>query len=72
LKAEINAKYEESDLQLFCNYILGKQTGLAFEKEWTYALKTYLNHEDHHLDLQIKGQSMIPKIGVTPTFINFP
>lgn len=30
LKAAILAKYEESDLQLFCNYILGKHAQVNF------------------------------------------
>jgi hypothetical protein len=57
---------------LFCNYILGKQTGQSFEKDWTYSLKALLNHEDHHLNLQIKGISLVPKLALTPTFLAFP
>jgi hypothetical protein len=71
LEASIYAKYEEADLQLFCNYILGKNGPAVFEKDWSYSLRTYLNHEDQHLDLQIKGMSLIPKLGITPTYLNF-
>ncbi len=71
MNASVNAKYEESDLQLFCNYILGKNTASSFEKEWIYTLRTFLNHEEQHLDLQIKGVSIIPKLGVTPSFFAF-
>lgn len=56
---------------MFCNYILGKHTSEVFEKDWNYSLRTYLNHEDQHLDLQIKGMSLIPKLGITPTYLTF-
>lgn len=56
---------------MFCNYILGKHTSEGFERDWSYSLRTYLNHEDQHLDLQIRGMSLIPKLAVTPTYLNF-
>lgn len=34
-------------------------------------MRAYLNHEDQHLDLQLKGVSIVPKIGVSPTYLNF-
>jgi hypothetical protein len=71
LEACILAKYEEADLQQFCNYILGKHTSEVFEKDWSYSLRTYLNHEDQHLDLQIKGVSLVPKLAVSPTYLHF-
>lgn len=66
------AKFEEADHQLFCNYILGKNIPAPFEREWTYTLRVYLNHDEHHLDLPIKGISLVPKIGLTPSYLSFP
>ena len=37
-------KYDEADQQIFCNYILGKNTGNV-EKEWTYTLRAHLSHD---------------------------
>lgn len=71
LKTAILARCEEADLQLFCNYILGKHANASFEKDWSYSLRAYLNLEDQHLDVQVKGVSIIPKLAVTPTFLAF-
>jgi hypothetical protein len=63
-------KYDEGDQQAFCNYILGKNLG-TFEKEWTYTLRAHLNQDEQHLDLALKGSSMIPKLALTPTYLEF-
>jgi hypothetical protein len=34
-------------------------------------LRVYLNHDESHLDLPIKGTSIIPKLAVTPTYLSF-
>ena len=64
-------KYDEADQQTFCNYILGKNTS-GIEKEWTYTLRAHLSHDEQHLDLAIKGVSMVPELSLTPTYLEFP
>lgn len=72
IKATVMAKYDEIDQQIFCNYILGKNVMGVFEKEWTYTLRTHLNYDEQHLDLPIKGTSMVPQLSINPTYLEFP
>jgi hypothetical protein len=44
----------------------------VFEKEWTYTLRTHLNYDEQHLDLPIKGTSMVPQLSINPTYLEFP
>ena len=71
LHTSILARYEESDIQLFCNYIMGQTNGGSFEREWSYCLRAYLNHEEEKLDLSLKGVSLVPRIGLSQHYVSF-
>ena len=66
------AKFDEADLQLFCNYLLGKNTAGNFEKDWVYTLRFHLNQDDQHIDFPIKGTSLVPKLSISQTYLEFP
>lgn len=71
IKTILMGKYDENDLQTFCNHIFGKSTSGVFEKEWTYTIRAHLSHDEQHLDLAMKGISMVPKLSLTPTYLEF-
>jgi len=71
IRTTVMGRYDESDIQTFCNHILGKSTNGMFEKEWTYTIRAHLSHDEQHLDLAMKGTSMVPRLSLTPTYLEF-
>lgn len=51
---------------------MGKNVAGDFERDWTYTIRTHLNFDEQHLDLSIKGSSLVPKLSLTPTYLEFP
>ena len=50
----------------------GKLKVLPYEyKEWSYLLTTYFSDEENQQKIHLRGMSIIPKISLDKTFLEF-
>jgi hypothetical protein len=71
LLTKVQANFTEKDQQCFCNYILGRISNFNEEKEFSYTVKVHINEEENPLIMYLNGSSIIPKIGLSSTFLDF-